>query len=87
MANPSISRQFSHWAANLKYEDLSPEVVDKVKALILHGLAGAVLGGDMPKVKEAIELTKKEEGRADGATIIWDGGKATRLGRRLPMRN
>ncbi len=80
MANPSISRQFSHWAANLKYEDLSPEVVDKVKALILHGLAGAVLGGDMPKVKEAIELTKKEEGRADGATIIWDGGKATRLG-------
>ncbi|MGE3857127.1 MAG: MmgE/PrpD family protein [Dehalococcoidia bacterium] len=76
----SISRQFARWAANLKYEDLPPEVVSKTKAFVLHALTSAVLGGPEPKAHHAVEFTLREEGKADGATIMWEGGKATRIG-------
>src|SRR5262245_42810298 len=84
MAQPaekvSMSRRFARWAAGLKYEDVPPEVVDKVKALMLHALASAGLGAAHPNVKEAVRLAKAEEGKPDGATILLDGGKATRMG-------
>jgi 2-methylcitrate dehydratase PrpD len=76
----SISRQFARWAANLTYDDLPAEVVDKVKALLLHALTSAVLGAPSAHAKEAIHLTKAEEGKPDGATILTDGGRATRIG-------
>ncbi len=76
----SISRQFARWAANLRYEDLPPAVVDKVKALILLHLVAATMGAEMPRAKELIELVKREEGKPDGGTIIGDGAKATRNG-------
>ena len=76
----SISRQFARWAANLRYEDLPPEVVDKIKALMLHALTSAVLGAAMEPAKEVVQLTLAEEGKPDGATILVDGGKASRIG-------
>jgi hypothetical protein len=76
----SISRQFARWGANLRYEDLPLAVVDKVKALLLHALTSAVLGATTENGKEAVHLTKREEGKPDGATIITDGGKASRIG-------
>src|SRR5712692_6069175 len=76
----SISREFARWAANLKYEDLPPEVVDKVKALMLHAVTSAVLGAPTAHAKAAVHLTKAEEGKPDGATILTDGSKATRIG-------
>ena len=76
----TMARRFAQWGAGLKYEDLPPEVVDKVKALMLHALTSAGLGGPSPNVKEVVRLVKAEEGRADGATILVDGGKASRIG-------
>ena len=76
----SLSRQFARWAANLKYEDLPPAVVDKSKAFLLHALTSAVLGGPDPRSEHAVHFTLAEEGKPDGATIMVKGGKATRLG-------
>ena len=42
----SIARQFARWAANLKYEDLPPEVVDKVMSLVLTQMVSAVFGAE-----------------------------------------
>ena len=75
----SIARTFARWAANLTYEDLPPVVVDKVKSLILLHLTSAVIGAQLPRAKESIHAIKAEEGKPDGATIIWDGGKVTRI--------
>ncbi len=77
---PPISRQFAQWAANLKFEDLPPEVVDKVKGLLVHAVSGAVLGAPKPFARTAMDLLVAEEGKADGATILTDGRKASRLG-------
>ncbi len=76
----SLSRQFAQWAANLKYEDLPAPVVDKVKALLLHALAGAMLGAEKPEAIEAMHFTLKEEGKPDGASLLWHAGKVSRVG-------
>src|SRR5215510_9104845 len=76
----SMARRFARWAASLRFEDLPPEVVDKVKALMLHTLTSACLGGPRPQLAEIVRLVKTEEGRPDGATILTDGGKASRVG-------
>ena len=80
MSQPSISRQFARWAAALRYEDLPPEVVDKVKALMLHALTSVGFGGLNAHSREVVNLTLAEEGKADGATVLGDGRKATRVG-------
>ena len=76
----SISRTFAKWAANLKYEDLSPAVVDKTKALILHALTSAAIGGATEKGKHAMHHAQDEDAKPDGATVFIDGGKANRIG-------
>jgi 2-methylcitrate dehydratase PrpD len=76
----SISRQFARWASRLTYDDLPVNVRDKVQALILHALTAAVLGAATPEGREAVRLTKAEEAKADGATILTDEGRATRVG-------
>lgn len=80
MSTPSISRQFARWAAGLRYEDLSPAVVDKVKALVLHGLTSVAFGTLNAHSREVVDLAIAEEGKADGATVLGDGRKATRVG-------
>ena len=76
----TIARQFGRWAASLKYEDLPPVVVDKIKSLILLHLTSAVIGAQEHRAKDTIDLIMKEEAKPDGATIIYDGRKATRIG-------
>ena len=76
----SISRQVAHWAASLTYDDLPPAVVDKVKALLLHGLTGAAIGTQTAKGQHVVHLMLDEEPKTDGATIFASGAKATRNG-------
>jgi hypothetical protein len=76
----SLSRRFARWTAGLDYDQLPPAVVDKVKALTLHALTSAVLGAPTTHATKALALTKAEEGKPDGATILTDGSKATRVG-------
>ena len=76
----SLSRRLARFSSSLSYEALPPQVVDKVKASLLHGLIISILGADTNHGKAAIELAKSEEGKADGATILVDGSRATRSG-------
>src|SRR5262245_29220787 len=85
MSPPSISRAFARWAATLQYEDLPIEVVEKIKALALHALAGQMLGCGLPTARAAVNLALNEEGRPDSATISTHGGKATRVGAAFAM--
>ena len=77
----SISRQFARWVADLQYEDLPPEVVDRAKGLTLQALASALLGSQLPAGRQAIELVTREEGGVpNGATVLVDGTRATKAG-------
>ena len=76
----SLSRTFAQFVALMTYESLPPSVIDKMKASILHALVTGIIGADTSHGKAAIHLARTEEGKSDGATILVDGGKATRSG-------
>ena len=76
----SLSRTFSRYVSYLGYESLPSEVIDKIKACLLHGLVISLIGAETEHGKAAIELAKVEESSLDGATILVDGGRATRYG-------
>lgn len=77
---PSISRTLAQYVHSLDYNVLPPHVVDKIKASLLHGLIIAIVGEGTHHGQSAIALAKAEEAKPDGATILVDGGKATRAG-------
>jgi 2-methylcitrate dehydratase PrpD len=67
--------------ADLRYEDLPPEVVDRAKGVTLHGLASALLGANMPSCKQALALMQEEEGGGNGAsTVLVHGDRLTKAG-------
>ncbi|MFC1917713.1 MmgE/PrpD family protein [Chloroflexota bacterium] len=76
----SLSSKLAHFAVTLTYEDLPPEIVDKAKACTLHNMTSGLLGSGTPRGISTLNLIKKEESRSDGATILVDGHKATRMG-------
>ena len=76
----SLSRTFARYVTSLNYEALPPQVVDKMKASVLHALVVAIIGGETSHGKAAVGLAKEEESRPDGATILADGARATRCG-------
>ena len=77
----SLSRQFAKWVVGLRYEDLPPEVVDRVKGLALQNISSALIGSQTQSAKQAVKLvTEEEAGVRNGATIMVFGGKATKAG-------
>ena len=77
-AAPSLSRQLARWAGGLRYEDLPPAVVDRVKGLTLHALASVLLGSQLPAAQQALRLIADDEaGVRRGATILVHGGTVT----------
>ncbi len=76
----SLSRTFSKFLSNLTYDDMPPEVVDKVKASLLHAAVVSLVGAETHHGKAAINLAKAEESNPAGATILADGSRASRCG-------
>ncbi len=76
----SLSRTLARFAASLDYEALPPPVVDKMKTSVLHALVVSIIGLGTSHGRAAVQLVKEEESRPDGATILADGGRATRCG-------
>src|SRR5215831_14461934 len=77
----SLSRQFAAFVANLKYEDLPPEVVDRAKGVTLQALTSALVAHDMPAAKQALALMREEEAGGGGvATVLCHGSRLTKAG-------
>ncbi|MDA1128018.1 MAG: MmgE/PrpD family protein [Chloroflexi bacterium] len=76
----SLSRSYARFVSSLEYGQLPGPVVDKLKASVLHAMAVSIIGAQTHHGAAAIALTKEEDGKADGATILVDGTKATRGG-------
>jgi hypothetical protein len=77
----SMSRQFAAFVANLKFEDLPPDVVDRAKGVTLEALTSASVAHDMPASRQALALMQEEEaGGAGVATVLCNGEKLTKAG-------
>ncbi len=76
----SLSRQLARWAVNIDARDLPPPVVDKMQTSLLHATVVAIIGAETHHGKAAVDLALAEEASANGATILANGGRATRYG-------
>lgn len=77
----SISRRLSNWVANLKYEELPPEVLDRARGVTLLGLSSCLLGCDFPRTQQALAMMQEEEAGGGGSnTVLVHGYKLTRAG-------
>jgi 2-methylcitrate dehydratase PrpD len=77
----SLSRQFAAFVANLRFEDLPSEVVDRAKGVTLQALCSALLARDMPATRQALAIMREEEaGGAGRATVLCSGDKFTKAG-------
>ena len=72
------SRSYARFVSSPDYSQLPDAVVDKLKASILHAMVVSIIDAQTHHGEAAITLTKKEEAKPDGATILFDGTKATR---------
>src|SRR6516162_4265205 len=77
----SLSREFAAFVANLTYEDLPPEVVDRAKGVTLQALSSALVAHDMPASGQALALMQEEEiGGGGAATVLCTGSRLTKAG-------
>ena len=77
----SLSRQLAQWVVGLRYDDLTPAVVDRAKGVTLHSLASVLLGSQTSSGQQAVKLIRAEEDGVNvGSTIMVDGGKVTKGG-------
>ena len=76
----SLSRQLARWVVNLDARDLPPAVIDKMQTSLLHATVVSIIGAGTHHGKAAVDLALAEESSPDGATILANGGRATRCG-------
>ena len=76
----SLSRSLGRFASSLEFDALPAQVVDKIKASLLHALVIGIVGARTEHGQAAVAFAKHEESKHDGATILVDGGRATRVG-------
>jgi hypothetical protein len=76
----SLSREFAAFVANLTYEGLPPEVVDRAKGVTLQALSSALVAQDMPASRQALALMQEEEVGGGAATVLCRGEKLTKGG-------
>jgi hypothetical protein len=77
----SLSRELAEFVANLSYEELPPEVVDRAKGVTLQALSSALVAHAMPASRQALALMQEEEAGGGGAaTVLCNGARLTRGG-------
>src|SRR5712691_12467493 len=77
----SLSRDLAGFVANLRYDDLPAEVVDRAKGVTLEALCSALVAHDMPASRQALVLMQEEEAGGGGvATVLCSGEKLTKAG-------
>src|SRR5215475_1536720 len=77
----SLSRQFAAFVADLTYDKLPAEVVDRAKGVTLQALSSALVAHAMPAGKQALAMMQGEETGGGGvATVLCNGAKLTKAG-------
>jgi 2-methylcitrate dehydratase PrpD len=76
---PTVTASLSAFAAELRFEDLPPAVVDHVERLVLDTLGCALGGSQTPMGDVAVRFAAAAGGAADEASIASSGRRATAL--------
>ncbi len=74
VAKPTITATMSHWAAGVRFEDLSPDAVYQAKRFLLDSIGCALGGYQQHDVTIALEVLNEIAG-AGKSTVIGSGAQ------------
>ncbi len=75
----TLSTRLAEYTSRVEFADLPPEVVDKAKAVLLHGLITGLASLDDPDVTIARRLVLEEAAQPDGGVrLLGFGDRTTR---------
>jgi 2-methylcitrate dehydratase PrpD len=75
----SLSRKFSNWVHELRYDDLPDEVIDRAKGVTFQALTSALIGHGMADAQQMLQMMREEEPGGDGEiSVLGDGTRLTR---------
>jgi 2-methylcitrate dehydratase PrpD len=75
----SLSRKFSNWVHELRYDDLPDEVIDRAKGVTFQALTSALIGHGMADAQQMLQMMREEEPGGDGEiSVLVDGTRLTR---------
>ncbi len=72
----NATRDLAQFAAALRFEDIPPEVIEKIKLLALDGIGCCVYGATLPWTRKVAELIEHEGGRRV-ASVFGSGRKTS----------
>ena len=75
-ARTTVAEDIGKWVANLRYEDLQPQTIQKAKRVLLDTLGCALGAVDAPPVRMARQVVALQGGNAQ-ATVIGVGSKVS----------
>ena len=71
----TYTQELSEYAANLKYEDIPPEVVERAKMILLQTIGVGLGAKGTPIYEKALRMAKEANGGVGGATTMWGTGE------------
>ena len=75
IGDTDYTRQLSHYAVSLRYEDLPPEVVERAKLITLHTMGAALAASDLHLIHSAQRVARQINGGPGGAATVWTSGE------------
>lgn len=71
----TYTQELSEYAADLKYEDLPPEVVERAKMILLHTVGASLAASSTPAAAKARQMAVEANGGEGGSTTVWGSGE------------
>ena len=72
----NYTQELSRFVANLRYEDLPQEVVQKAKEILIQSVGAALAAQRMPMAQNMREIALKRNGGTGGACTAWGTGES-----------
>ena len=71
----TYTQQLSEYAANLKYEDIPAEVVERAKMIMLQTIGATLASVGTPIADKACKMSREANAGDGGATTVWGTGQ------------
>lgn len=71
----TYTQELSEYTANLKYEDIPAEVVERAKMILLQTIGVSLAAKDTAITNKAVKMAREANGGAGGETTVWGTGE------------
>lgn len=74
LTTTTYTQQLSEYIEQLKYEDLSADVAQRAKMLLIHTIGAALAAGNTDTAAKILKMAREANGGEGGPTTVWGSG-------------